>query len=199
MRTVVYNSPIRDFANFANAVNRAFGPTFGNYDFARNGGHTNSGHANSGHSNGKSESKMKLPVDIWSENDTFIVTAYVPGVDPEAVEITMEGEELIIQGTFPALPHASETPVAAGEEAAENSEEKNEETATDVAANDGAANNAPQFIKRELFRGAFERRMTINVPIDIDNIEATYTNGLLTLRLPKAEAVRPKQIKVVTK
>ena len=41
--------------------------------------------------------------------------------------------------------------------------------------------------------------MTINVPVDVDQIEATYELGVLTLRVPKAEAVRPKQIKVVAK
>ena len=175
MRMKVYNNPARDFANFANAMNRAFGAEFNNYDFARNGGHNGNGN-----SQGES-SKMRLPVDVWSQDEAFVITAYVPGVDPEAVEITMEGEELTIRGNFPALPQVEAAPVAEGEEA-------------EVTAAKG-----PEFIKRELFRGAFERRMTINVPVDVDKIEATYENGLLTLRVPKAEAVRPKQIKVVAK
>ena len=41
--------------------------------------------------------------------------------------------------------------------------------------------------------------MTFNVPVNVEAIEATYAYGLLTLRVPKAEAVRPKQIKVVVK
>ena len=34
---------------------------------------------------------------------------------------------------------------------------------------------------------------------EADKAEATFENGLLTLRLPKAEAVRPKLIRVKSK
>lgn len=172
MRTNVYSNPVREFATLANAMNRAFASEFAGYDFARNGGHNGN--------NGATQNKMRLPVDVWTEDEAFIITAYVPGVDPEAVEITMEGEELMIRGTFQPLAQ----PVAV------ENEEKEEEQPVEAKR---------EFIKRELYRGAFERRMTINVPVDVDNIEATYEQGVLTLRLPKAEAVRPKQIKVIAK
>lgn len=55
------------------------------------------------------------------------------------------------------------------------------------------------FVKRELYHGSFERRLNFNVPVNGDSIEAHFNNGLLTLRVPKAEAVRPKQIKVQVK
>ncbi len=181
MRTTVYNNQAREFANFANAVNRAFGADFAGYDFARNGGHNGS--------NGKqaqAPSAMRLPIDVWTEGNDFVISAYVPGVDPEAVEITMEGEELAIRGTFPTFEQPTATPTAEGETV------ERETTAAPEA-------KGPEFIKRELYRGAFERRLTINVPVDVENIEATYERGVLTLRVPKAEAVRPKQIKVVVK
>jgi HSP20 family protein len=53
-----------------------------------------------------------------------------------------------------------------------------------------------RLIRGELFHGRFERRVTFQVPVDADNIAADYNNGLLTLRMPKAEAIKPKQIKV---
>ncbi len=56
-----------------------------------------------------------------------------------------------------------------------------------------------QFIKRELYHGGFERRVTFNVPVNAEAIEATYEHGVLTLRVPKAEAVKPKQIKVLAR
>lgn len=55
------------------------------------------------------------------------------------------------------------------------------------------------FLKRELFHGAFERRITFNKPVNGDAIEATHENGVLTLRVPKAETVKPRQIKVQAK
>jgi HSP20 family protein len=33
-------------------------------------------------------------------------------------------------------------------------------------------------------------------PIDAEHVEAEVTDGVLTLRLPKAESARPKQIKI---
>ena len=40
--------------------------------------------------------------------------------------------------------------------------------------------------------------MTLPVSVDADKAEAKYENGILSLRLPKAAALRPKQIKVNT-
>jgi HSP20 family protein len=52
------------------------------------------------------------------------------------------------------------------------------------------------YYRREIRYGAFHRSMTLPVSVDSDKAEATYQNGILQLRLPKAEALRPKQIKV---
>ena len=47
--------------------------------------------------------------------------------------------------------------------------------------------------------GKFSRTLQLNVPVEADKAEATFENGLLTLKLPKAEAVRPKVIRVKSK
>lgn len=52
------------------------------------------------------------------------------------------------------------------------------------------------FYRREIRYGAFHRSMTLPVSVDSDKAEAKYENGILSLTLPKAEALRPKQIKV---
>jgi HSP20 family protein len=147
---------LRDFTNFANAVNRLVTP----YDYARNGGSLANGHNGNGQS---VEFKAGLPLDVWTDESAFYLQAYLPGVNPDEVEITFAGEELTIRGRFPA---------------------PTDET---------------KFIKRELFHGAFERRLTINTPVNAEGIQAEYSNGVLTLTVPKAEEVRPKQIKVVAK
>jgi len=159
MRTTSYNTTLRDFANMANAMNRVLDRNWTGNDFARNGGHN-------GHSEGNAQqtaAAVRLPVDVVVSDDVYTITAYLPGVQPEAVEITFEGENLAIRGQFP-------TPQADA-----------------------------QFLKRELFHGAFERTLAFNVPVNSDAIEASFTNGLLTLVVPKAEEVKPKQIKVVAK
>lgn len=52
------------------------------------------------------------------------------------------------------------------------------------------------YLLRERPTGRFERVLTINTPIDNNKVEATFEDGVLTLTLPKAEAAKPKQIRV---
>ena len=52
------------------------------------------------------------------------------------------------------------------------------------------------YYRREIRHGSFQRAMSLPTGVDADKAEAHFDNGLLTLRLPKAESLRPKQIKV---
>jgi HSP20 family protein len=49
---------------------------------------------------------------------------------------------------------------------------------------------------QERRHGAFGRTLTLNLPVEAEQAEATFKNGELTLIIPKAEEVRPKVIKV---
>lgn len=49
---------------------------------------------------------------------------------------------------------------------------------------------------KERAHGRFERRFDLSVPLDVDKVEATYTDGILRLVLPKAESVKPRKIEV---
>ncbi len=52
------------------------------------------------------------------------------------------------------------------------------------------------FYRREIRYGSFHRALSLPVSVDADKAEAKFDNGILQLSLPKAEALRPKQIKV---
>src|SRR5215470_17766128 len=54
----------------------------------------------------------------------------------------------------------------------------------------------PESMLREYEEGDFHRVFSVHESIDSSRIEATCKNGVLTLRLPKREAVKPRQIKV---
>lgn len=109
------------------------------------------------------ERVYRLPLDAYVTPDEIVVLASMPGVKPEDVEITIEGDTLTIKGERPA-------PL-------ENVD----------------------YVMRERPYGKFQRTLNINIPVDADKAEAKYENGLLTLTIPKAEAVRPKTIQVVSK
>ena len=44
--------------------------------------------------------------------------------------------------------------------------------------------------------GSFERTFSLPTSVDPDRIEARHENGLLTVRLPKVERAKPRQIEV---
>ena len=44
--------------------------------------------------------------------------------------------------------------------------------------------------------GRFERSVQLPVPVQADRVKATYRDGVLTVTLPKAEEVKPKEIKI---
>jgi len=55
-----------------------------------------------------------------------------------------------------------------------------------------------KYLLCELPSGRFSRVITLPVTLDPSKAEASLRNGLFTLRVPKAEAHRPKTIKINT-
>lgn len=117
---------------------------------------------------------LRLPVDAWSDENGFTFKAYLPGVNPSDVEIMFKDDELVIRGEMVAFPEMNTT--------------ESEEEAPKV-----------EHIRSELYHGPFERRFNFNTAVDAENINAEFENGVLTLSVPKAEEVKPKQIVVKAK
>ena len=59
-----------------------------------------------------------------------------------------------------------------------------------------AADEKRSYHRRELECGRFSRAITLPAKIQEHRIEAKAANGIVTITLPKAEAVTPRQIKV---
>ncbi|NLP03131.1 MAG: Hsp20/alpha crystallin family protein [Fibrobacter sp.] len=51
-------------------------------------------------------------------------------------------------------------------------------------------------LRKERPEGKFEKSLRIPVKIDQNGISASFTNGILTISLPKAEEAKPKTIKI---
>jgi HSP20 family protein len=49
---------------------------------------------------------------------------------------------------------------------------------------------------RERWFGKFERSFSLAMPVATDQVKATYRDGVLTVKLPKAEENKPKEIKI---
>ena len=54
------------------------------------------------------------------------------------------------------------------------------------------------WVLTERRRGPFERRFTLNQPVDADQAVAKVENGVLTLTLPKKAELKPRRIEVVS-
>ena len=53
--------------------------------------------------------------------------------------------------------------------------------------------------RREIRRSSFTRSIALPAEVESDKAKAGFENGVLTLTLPKAEVVKPKQIKISAK
>lgn len=53
--------------------------------------------------------------------------------------------------------------------------------------------------RKEIRYGNYSRSFTLPTAVQSDGADATFENGILTLRLPKMDEVKPKQIKVQAK
>ena len=49
---------------------------------------------------------------------------------------------------------------------------------------------------QEIRRGTVARAITLPTGLEADKASATFENGVLTLRIPKAEATKPRQIRI---
>jgi HSP20 family protein len=140
----LFRSPRRDMLTLRETMNRLIDDEF----FGRDG---------------ERERLARLPIDVYSTDDEIVVSAAIPGIDPDDVNITVEGDTLVISGeTSPLIGNVEWSII-------------------------------------ERFHGKFTRSLTLNVPVDHEKIEATFENGLLTLVLPKTEAIKPKKIEVKSK
>jgi HSP20 family protein len=50
--------------------------------------------------------------------------------------------------------------------------------------------------RQERWFGKFERALTLPIPVETGQVKATYRDGVLTVKLPKTEGVKPKEIKI---
>jgi HSP20 family protein len=111
---------------------------------------------------GSGSDQLLLPLDVTTTRDALVVEAALPGVRPEAVEITVENGTLTITG--------------------QTAEERTEEGTSHLV--------------REIRRGLFSRSVTLPNGLEPDKAEATFEHGVLRLRIPKAEQVKPRQIRI---
>ncbi len=99
-----------------------------------------------------------LGINIREEDDVYVLSALVPGIKSDELNIQVLEDVVCIEGEYKM--------------------------------------DDSKYLIRELPGGSFTRTLRLPAPIDAENVEAEVIDGVLTLRLPKAESARPKQIKI---
>ena len=56
-----------------------------------------------------------------------------------------------------------------------------------------------QWHLREFNPGQFSRSLSLPFPVEIERVTANFTNGVLSMTLPKAEAAKPRRIQLGTR
>jgi HSP20 family protein len=102
-----------------------------------------------------------LGINVREEDDAYVLSALVPGIKSDELNIQVLEDVLRIEGQYKA--------------------------------------DENQYLVRELPNGSFTRTLRLPAPLDAEHVEADITDGVLTLKLPKAESARPKQIKIKTR
>jgi HSP20 family protein len=136
----MYVSPYRRMSNLRQAMDRLFEENFAET---------------------ANEREMALAADVRATDDIYTITALVPGLTAEDLNIEILNNTVTLRGEF-----------------------KSEEL------------KDAQNLMCELPTGRFGRTITLPTAVEAGKAEANIKNGVLTLQVPKAEAHRPKTIKV---
>jgi HSP20 family protein len=117
-------------------------------------------------SDGQGAALDPVRLEVRETDDAYVVRAEVPGLEPEHIDVQLQGEHLIIAG-----------------------EKRPEESG-------GAREPQESLTYSERRFGAFRRVLHLAAPIDAGSVKAEHRNGVLTIRLEKSAAARPKRIEV---
>ena len=109
-----------------------------------------------------------LGINVREEDDAYVLSALVPGLKSEDLNIQVLEDVLRIEGEY-----LQGGPV--------DKQDENE------------------YLLRELPNGSFTRTVRLPSAIEAESVEAKIADGVLTLKLPKAESARPKKIQVTAK
>jgi HSP20 family molecular chaperone IbpA len=110
----------------------------------------------------EADTRSVLPrVDIFEDESGITLLADLPGVPREGLELKVEGDTLLVEGTVqPPTPDGLEAVYA------------------------------------ELRVPRFRRSFSLSRELDTQRIAANLKDGVLTLRIPKAEHAQPRRITV---
>jgi HSP20 family protein len=128
---------------------------------------------------------MLMRTDPFRDLDRFaqqvLGTAARPAVMP--MDAWREGEEFVVEFDLPGInPDSLDIDI--------------ERNVVTVRAERPAVDPNREMLATERPRGVFSRQLVLGENLDTDRIEASYGEGVLSLRIPVAEKAKPRKISV---
>lgn len=101
-------------------------------------------------------------MNVWANDDGLVLTAEVPGVNPQDIDINVVGETLTLSGE--RMPDE--------------------------------LNEGSRYHRQERGYGKFTRSVQLPFPVDVNEVEASFKDGVLHVAMPRAEEDKPRKITV---
>ncbi|MCJ8284607.1 Hsp20/alpha crystallin family protein [Halomonas sp.] len=105
-------------------------------------------------------------INVGRTDEAVHVYLFVPGVDPSALEISVQGNLLTVSGKRELLEQES------------------------------ASGEAATHYRQERLLGEFRRSISLPEGLDVDRAEARHRHGVCEVVLPKCEELKPRRIDV---
>jgi len=113
----------------------------------------------------------------------------LPGLRADlAVDMYETKDEVVVKATLPGIKPEDIELTIAGDMLNLRGETSEEKETKDK-----------DYIQRERRYGEFSRSVRLPSGLQVDKADASFENGMLTLKIPKSEQVKPKSIKVKPK
>ena len=119
---------------------------------------------------------LLAPMDVCETDMGYEVNVSLPGVKPEDIELMVQQNTLMVKGHYSYQnQHHNKHP----EQGKPQQQEQHQ-----------------SWLMREIGTGTFERTITFPKPINAENIQTNYENGMLFIVVPISEESRPRRINI---
>lgn len=118
---------------------------------------------------------LSMPMDVWREGDVYHVAMDLPGVQPDSIDINVERNTLSVTARRESIFRQADG---------------------DGGGPDTASDDRPQVIVAERPQGRFSRQLVLGQSLDVDAVQADYSNGVLHLTIPVRQEAKPRRVQV---
>jgi len=108
-----------------------------------------------------------IPLDVVQDGDSLVVTASVPGTTKDGIDVSVDDNVLTIKAE-----------------------------STNSSKSDTGKGDTDGYLLRERRTGSYYRALRLPETVDYENVESTFKDGVLTIKLPKLESKKARKLEI---